>query len=350
MTAKHDGTTPTTKASIALLILTVCLLACDRSGLSFDGERYAASLARVLEQPMGEIEVISRPKLPRVRELHVDIEPINIGLLDFLSLGECELQQIVAEQNSSLGRFAADSRLLEHDVLFIQLAGQCIAQLPAESELAKTLEQARAEKRLHLGKRLWNAILAGPEYRLFWQVELADYPERIDSRVEFALQQLDRSVTDIMQGRQTDWQSMEHSLEVLRNGEGGALLESWRLVSMQLDLATELLTARATRRPLCFADMVNPKAEIFRNVVLTSFVGGIQKDLAVLNRRYYDLLVPIRNIEQQLKAEETDQYRLFRQQRDEMLQSARGSVNAHVAALRPLMVQCSFLPELIEDD
>ncbi|MGK0336470.1 MAG: hypothetical protein ACJAXW_001632 [Candidatus Azotimanducaceae bacterium] len=306
-------------------------------------------MARVLDQPIGDVEVMSRPKLPKVRELHQEIESINIDLLDFLQLGECELQQVVAEQNSSLGRFAAESQLLVHDVMFIELAGQCIARLSAESELAKTLEQAREDKRRNLGKRLWNAILAGPEYRLFWQVELADYPERIDSRVEFALQQLDQSVTDIMMGRQTDWRSMEHSLEVLRNGEGGALLESWRVVSMQLDVATELLKARAVRRPLCFAGMVNPKAEIFRTVVLNTFVSGIQRDLAVLNRRYYDLLVPIRNIERQLEHEETEHYQRYRQQRDKMLEVARGSVTAHVAALEPLMVQCGFLPELIEE-
>lgn len=327
-----------------MLLLTVCLLACDQAGLSSEVEKYTAALARVLDQPVGQIDVIIRPKLPMVRELHREIEPIQIDLLDFFQLGECELQQVVAEQNSSLGRFAAESQLLARDVQFIQLADQCIARLSAQSELAKTLEQAREEKRRNLGKRLWNAILAGPEYRLFWQVDLSDYPERIDSRVEFALQQLDRSIAEITLDRQTDWGSMEDSLEVLRNGEGGALLESWRIVSMQLDLATELLKARAARRPLCFADMTNSKAEIFRNVVLTSFIGGIQKDLAVLNRRYYDLLVPIRNIERQLKNEETEQYRLFRQQRDEMLEDARASVNSHVAALQPLMVQCGFLP------
>ena len=330
-------------------MLTLCLFACSRTGLTFDVERYAVSLARVLDQPIGDANVVSRPKLPKVRELHQEIEPINIDLLDFLQLGECELQQVVAEQNSSLGRFAAESRLLALDVLFIQLASQCIARLSAESELAKTLEQARVEKRRNLGKRLWNAILAGPEYRLFWQVELADYPERFDSRVEFALQQLDTSITDIMMGRETDWRSMEHSLEVLRNGEGGALLESWRVVSMQLDLATEVLKARAVRRPLCFADMVNPKAEIFRTVVLDTFVGGVQGDLAVLNRRYYDLLVPIRNIERQLEHVETESYQRFRQQRDKMLEAARASVTAHVAALRPLMVQCGFLPQPIEE-
>ena len=348
MTSRYDGTSPKAKASIALLMMSLCLYACDQSGLASDVEQYARTLARVLDQPMGEAELISRPKFPQIRELHQEIEPINIDLLDFLQLGECELQQVVAEQNSSLGKFAAESQLLARDVLFIQLVDQCIARLPDESELVQTLEQARVDKQRSLGKRLWNAILAGPEYRLFWQVDLTDYPQRFDSRVEFALQQIDKSVTEIMAGRQTDWGSMEDSLEVLRNGEGGALLESWRVVAMQLDLATEVLKARATRRPLCFADMVNPKAEIFRTVVLDTFVGGVQRDLAVLNRRYYDLLVPMRNIERQLEHEETEGYQRFRQQRDKLLEHARGSVKAHVAALQPLMVQCGFLPGPIE--
>jgi len=253
---------------------------------------------------------------------------------------------VVAEKNSSLGKFAPVSRLLAQDVLFISLANRCYERLPPNAELAVLLRRAASGKQRTLDKRIWNGILGGPEYRRFWQVDLSNYPERFDSRVEIALTEIESIVVALQMGKlDIDWHSLEAALEVLRNGEAGALVESWRQVAIYLDKATQLTLARAARRPLCFPNMNNPKADIFRNVVLELFIQGLQKDIAILNRRYYDIMIPLRRIEERLDEAEPESYRQFRLNRDKLLELARGSVSDHVAVLEPLMVQCGFLPQ-----
>lgn len=353
MTQNRDGIRKI-RASVALLLGLVLLASCAKTGLEADLDQYTSRLARALEQPVVEkavqgvaqSEAPKRLALPAARALSQPISPITIGLLDFLQLGDCELQQAVAEKNSSLGKFASVSRLLAQDVLFISLADRCYEMLPPEAELAVLLRRASSEKQGSLNKRIWNGILAGPEYRRFWQIELSNYPERFDSRVEIALGEIESIVVALQAGkRDIDWHLLETALEVLRNGEAGALVESWRQVAIYLNRATQLTRARAARRPLCFPDMNNPKAEIFRNVVLEHFIRGLQKDIAILNRRYYDILIPLRRIEKRLEAVEPESYRQFRLDRDRLLEVARASVPEHVAALEPLMVQCRFLPQ-----
>jgi hypothetical protein len=96
--------------------------------------------------------------------------------------------------------------------------------------------------------------------------------------------------------------------------------------------------------------MVSPDSEIFRNVVMQEFIGGIQRDAAILNRRYFDVILPLQQLEAQLQSVEPDAYRAFRMDRDQMLQVSKRSLENHVAALRPLMMQCGFLPESNNDE
>lgn len=336
--------------AIGITVMTCLLISCSDDHLANDLNDYGAKLQRVLDQTLPEGSEVNRPLLPTKRDLQHKLTPLNIDLLDFFELGRCELQQVIAQRNSSLGKFAADSTLLAQDVRFIQLTSDCLTQLDQDSELTSTLEAAVEQKQQELDQRLWNALFAGPEYREFWHANLDRYPEQIDSRVEFALQSILTVVGDIQAGRDADLDAFETSLEVLRNGEAGALLESWRLVEQHLDRASELLRNRFERRPLCFKGMSNPDADIFRNVVLQDFIAGIQKNVAILNRRYYDVVLPLRQLEQRFENEETAAYRTFRLARDERLHAARQSVEDHVAALRPLMVQCGFLPAAREHD
>ncbi|MFT4676497.1 MAG: hypothetical protein ACI831_000488 [Candidatus Azotimanducaceae bacterium] len=348
--AKSDDWIRKVTAAVLLLAGFVLLASCTKTGLKTDLDQYTRRLARALDQPVVQEVVQSeapeRLILPAPRGLSQAIDPITINLLDFLQLGDCELQQAVADKNSSLGMFSSVSRLLAQDVLFISLANRCYESLPSNAELAVLLRRAASEKQATLDKRIWNGILAGPEYRRFWQIDLSDYPERFDSRVEIALMEIESVVVALQIGkRDIDWHSLEAALEVLRNGEAGALVESWRQVAIYLDMATRLTQARTARRPLCFPNMNNPKAEVFRNVVLELFIQGLQKDIAILNRRYYDIMIPLRRIEERLEETEPESYRQFRLDRDKLLELARGSVSEHVAVLEPLMVQCGFLPK-----
>lgn len=70
----------------------------------------------------------------------------HIGLLDLTRLGHCRLGNLIASQNSSLGKVAAPSVYLTYHLEFIKAAPACIQTL-GDPELAGVLEKELQSKR-----------------------------------------------------------------------------------------------------------------------------------------------------------------------------------------------------------
>ncbi len=315
---------------------------------SFEGAYldYIDRLERVLEQEAGQLETPVYERYPTLRDVVRDVPGINIDLFEFLQLGECQLQQAVAEKNRSLGKLAPSSIALKQDIEFILLSRDCIDQLD-DDDLKKALEAGLQHKRRYLSAMLWNAIFAGEEYRDFWSITAATYPHVAESKTEGALNTLiSQSEIVLRQERLENFNptAFEEALHVLRSGGAGALLDHWRTTTRSLQLATQILVSRAEARPLCFKDMRSPKAEYFRNVVLDKFVGGLQEDIAVLNQRYYAVILPTQKLESLFDDLETPTYKTYRVARDADFQRGLMEVKRHVDAIQPLMVQCGFIP------
>lgn len=333
------------------MALVVTLWGCSNDSFEHRLKDYNARLERVLEQAPTAQASAHKPRFPAKRALVHEIPGIDIDLFDFLKLGDCHVQSVIAEKNSSLGRFAVPSIALAQDVAFIRGVEQCLTTLAISEEhdqLITTLKSAQEQKLRDLPKRAWNALFAGDEYRQFWTRETGDYPANIESRLPLALNALQKNMA-ALDSKTTlptfDAEEFEAALNILRSGEAAALLDSWTLVLTHLNQGSSIVDTRAKSRPLCFEDMRNPKAEIFRNVVIDRFVAGLQKDIATLNQRYYEVLLPLRRLEEQFQAVETPAYAVFRRDRDALLAEAIGAVKSHVAAVEPLMVQCGFIPE-----
>ncbi len=323
------------------------LLGCTDNALENRLEDYNTRLERVLEHPPGLTMAPAKPMLPPKRALLHDIPAVDIDLFEFLKLGDCALQSAIAEKNSSLGKFAAASVALEQDVTFILLVEQCLTMLEDE-QLIQTLESALSHKLRYLDQRAWNAIFAAEEYREFWSQMPDDYPASTESRLPFALSALQKNLNALKTREDLtdfDAKEFEAALQILRSGEAAALLNSWHLVLTHLSRGTSIVSGRASARPLCFEGMRNPKADIFRNLVLDKFIAGLQKDIAVLNQRYYEVIVPLQALEQVLQDVQTPAYEAFRLSRDETFLQGLETVRRHVAAVEPLMVQCGFIPE-----
>ena len=323
------------------------LSGCAKPSLSGSIEDYSARLARVLEQDAPSSFKTDPPKFPTRRELIRQIPNIDIDLFDFLKLGDCELQSVVAERNSSLGKFAADSVKLKQDIDFILLVGSCIDSIE-DPDLQETLGEALAHKQRHLSSVLWNAMIAGPEYNELWTNKRITYPHVTESELQGALSTLQTQAEIVLTQQQLetfDAEEFEQALSVLRSGEAAALLVSWIAVKDQLSVATKIVDGRVDRRPLCFDGMRSQNAEFFRNVVFEKFIAGIQRDVAVLNQRYYEVVQPLQALEAMFVKIETEAYRDYRNTRDERFIHGIDSVKAHVDAIQPLMMQCGFLSD-----
>lgn len=329
-----------------LLITCGLLTACSQPSLEGHLTDYAQRLARVLDQDLPEQPALTLLAFPGKREMRKPLPQTDIDLFEFLKLGNCELQGVIADKNSSLGRFAPESRALQQDIDFILLSETCLTQID-DQDLINTLTAARDEKLAALPVRLMHATLAGPEFRALWTSSDVAYPHVAESRLQGALSVI-QTQSDIVLSQQDlqafDIEALERALEVLRTGEAGALLANFQITAHHLALGTEVVKARAARRPLCFEGMRGQQAEFFRNVVLEKFVAGIQRDMAVLNQRYYEVIGPLQQLEQRFTDAETESYKAYREQRDAAFAQGLAAVKNHVDALQPLMLQCGFIP------
>jgi len=333
--------------TLILILLTGCS---GGSALDQNLDDYLLRLARSLEQtPLLAAEAIDpNLNLPRPRALQIPLATASLNLLEFVELSQCELHRVIAARNSSLGKLAVPSQDLLQQLDFLKHVDSCLALITEDNpELAEKLRSAAADKQQALPTYLWRATLGGKEFRAFWSRDLndSDYPNNADSRTDFALTRLNQITQDILDGDyDVDAIEFHDALAVLRNSEGGALLHGWSRTQRAMDNARQLMVARLNRQPLCYPNMVNSQARIFRTVITDYFVNQVQPIIAELNRRYYDIMPRVRELEMRLSGVEPQAYRDYRQQRDALLSQEHDSVAQHIRAAAPLLEQCGFLP------
>jgi hypothetical protein len=336
--------------SVSLVVLILALLTGCNGGGALDQrlDDYLQRLARSLDQTLLHAEAPADLELPRPRALQIPLKTASLNMLEFVELSQCELHRVIAARNSSLGKLAVPSQDLLQQLDFLKHVDNCLALINDESpELAEKLRRASIDKQQALPTYLWRATLGGTEFRAFWSHDSSDtdYPANADSRTDFALTHLNQITQGILDGNyDVDAVKFHEALAVLRNREGGALQHGWSRAHVAMDSARRLMTERLDRQPLCYPGMVNHQARIFRTVITDYFVKQVQPLLAALNRRYYDIMPRVRQLENRLAGAEPAAYRDYRLQRDAQLDQAHASVVQHIRQAAPLLEQCGFLP------
>src|SRR5690606_22489725 len=80
----------------------------------------------------------------------------EISMIDFLALFGCELQMVIGERTSGLGRVMHPGTRLEYEVRFLETATVCLQTLDNKTRRSK-LQQAIAAKEAGLSRVIWNA-------------------------------------------------------------------------------------------------------------------------------------------------------------------------------------------------
>ncbi|MFT7219620.1 MAG: hypothetical protein ACI8Z1_001235 [Candidatus Azotimanducaceae bacterium] len=306
---------------------------------------YKTRLARTLEMQVPELIKPTHHTFPRIRELNGETESSNVNLFEFLSLNDCELQTVVAEKNSSLGKQASLSIQLVSELDFLRLAEICLPLIEkSKQKLAQKLREVMEEKQKQLGYHIWRATLAGPEFRALWQYDVRSRYQSDPALIE-ALNLLNADIGRWLGGDfSVDSHAIERRLEIVQTGHGGALLFGWQSLAIELDAASFIASQRLTKGAWC-ADGYRPEsAEIFNGVVKRYFIAGVQQKVAVMNRASLELDTTIGAMESQLAFAESPTYRQWRAQRSEIIELGKASMVAHAKALEPLMRPCGFLP------
>ena len=171
-------------------LLFICLLvlgACTPGdyGLALQAD-YLQRLNNVLEggtiAPFDKNE-LTRYRMPPRRERLQQIADVRIGLLDLvLDVRRCpELQQLISQRNSILGKQLVASRRLAYEGDLLRAIDACLPHLSAErdQELRTTLGDLAVEKRRQLPRVFWNALNASAEVERY--LRFADQALAVDA-------------------------------------------------------------------------------------------------------------------------------------------------------------------------
>lgn len=342
---------PARAGVLFLALLALAVAGCSRSGPEAAYEEYVGRLARTLsvaapDQPATPAVAA----LPAPRELHLEIQPGNLGALDFLALSGCAVQITIGKRNSSLGRLARDSQRLLLELEYLQLAPACIdyQRKQGKDELADTLERAWKLKRRQLPASIYNATLGSGEYRQFWKKpagEAADYPANTSSAVIASLEAINGHARRWLAGDfSADNREFELLLGEVATGDGGALLQALAAQDAALAAANRVGQERMERGPLCSPEIRPAAADILPNVIRKYFIEGIQPHSAALNRRLQDLIPPVGALEQMLRTALPLPYRQWSEQRDAELARWANAPRRHVELLQDIQRPCGTNP------
>lgn len=145
------------------LMLTGCWLTGERE---HQADAYVAMLGEALAVAPQTSSIPTVEPLPRSRHRRLELPELDMGLVDFLSLYGCDLQVVIGERTSVLGRVAHPGTRMEYHLRFLEAADDCLPKVESESR-SKALREARAARAESLPMALWNGIWASDEMARF---------------------------------------------------------------------------------------------------------------------------------------------------------------------------------------
>ena len=330
--------------------LTLLLGACSNNSGEAILSDYEARLSRTLNLTVPALEIPEAPRKPRAEALQLELKNTDIGTLDFLALTGCELQITIGKRNSSLGKLAAPSQRLLLDLEFLRHAPACITHLKAEAdrgELVTLLEQSQTLKQQQLAQQIYNATLAGPEWHQFWKSQNipAGYPS--DTTSDQLLQALD-AITEMasnwLEGNYTaDNALFEAHLNTLRSGDGGVILTATQLGQKFFTRWNASLGEYAQQQGC--TPITNSTKTILETVIAKYFAGGVQQWLAPIMSRADSIEEASNRLEALLSQASSEQYELWRNERDNYIQSTKAQTVTHVKTLKLVLEPCQTRTE-----
>lgn len=267
-------------------------------------DEYVERVARVLETEP-ELSAIDSPThIPRRRDRVLTMPELELGMLDFLSLYGCELQFVVGEKNSVMGKVMQPLNRLRYELRFIRAAQDCIPETEDE-DLVEVLNEAIASKRETLPIAIWNATWGVEEIETLFTLAKGYYPVQSEGNPVADLardsDRMNQVVGALLVENALEENAQESSLEFAgavqqrwqAEYRAGQLINSAALVKTRLNDATALLQQRIQQRPLCLKGKPNNQAEIVQSMFFSVYIEKIQPYMSDLRRARVELIEPL---------------------------------------------------------
>ena len=283
---------------LRLTFSTLLISGCINSDPATDlVETYASRTANAIEKPF-DLHLLKTaelyPTLPPRRERLAPIEPIREGLLELLDLRHCNLMQLVAERNTSLGRVATGSQRLIYELEFFPAAKTCIRDLeknPDRQEMVANLKSIVEIKSASLPNQIWNSIYTSPEMEQHFSLGELPLPPNTPGLIAPITPTLERFAQIAALTQQSNWQTpdditnLESHFETLYRSQFGAQwLASMALLTQTLEQTANAIELKLQGRPICFNRQQNNQSKILWNVFMNFYVNSLQPYIAQVEK------------------------------------------------------------------
>lgn len=339
-----------------LLLASVMLFGCDPFSVPDSMlDEYVQRLARVLEIDVSLSEPAEAVRLPRRRDRVLAMPELDMNVLDFLSLYGCQLQYVVGEKNSIMGRVMQPLNRLRYEISFIRTAEDCLPTLDNKA-LARKLKKAIASKRSSLPVAVWDATWGVEEIESLLTFAKGALPVEPDTagltRSASDLAYLEQVVGDLLAGDLSV--SLERVGKVhqrwLSDHSAGEAINSARQLIARLRDATRLIDRRLEQRPVCLDGKPSAQFAAVKGVFFKIYVGKVQSYLGQVQRARESIIKPLKQLAQRQKPVMPEAFQTF--YRTDLADEGSSSLwwqldqatRAHTKAWQRLLGQCGQGP------
>jgi len=318
-------------------------------------DEYVKRLGHVLDVEPKYSDLIHIERLPRPRDRKLSIPETDINMLDFLALYGCELQFVVGEKNSIMGRVMQPLNSLRYELRFIEAARACLPKIDNEKLKRKVLK-AIETKQHSLSLFIWNATWGTDEIANLLSLSNGLYqPEQSQHEISKYTNDVNYLVDVIRK-----LQNGEYSQELLYMGEvqqswqygsrAGQLQNSGKLLVTRLEDATKILKQRTHQKPLCAQGKPNNQARVLESMFFSVYIAKVQPYMAHVNRgaeQLFEALAELAQIQQEVMPDDFQSYydNSLRWNNDHGLWGEyQQRVEEHTKAWQDLLEQCGLRP------
>ncbi|WP_292400719.1 MULTISPECIES: DUF3080 family protein [unclassified Methylophaga] len=318
-------------------------------------DEYVKRLANVLDVEPVYSDLIDIERIPRPRERRLSIPEHDINMLDFLSLYGCELQFVVGEKNSILGRVMQPLNNLRYELRFIEASQQCLVEIKSDS-LRTKLAQVIEIKKQYLPRVIWNATWGTDEIAQLMSLSSGLYdPEQSQYEISSYSQDIvyvNKRVQRLLQGQYE--QDLEYMGEIQQRWQygsrAGQLQNSARLLISRLDDGTQILKQRIEQKPLCVQGRLNTQAKILESMFFKVYIEKVQPYMSAVNSGADQLFQPLARLAQMQKEVMPQTFNAYYQQtlnvdnKQNIWTLYQQRIKEHTEAWQDLLEQCGLRP------
>lgn len=261
-------------------------------------DEYVERVARVLDL---DFELSERPpasNLPRRRDRQLPMPELDMGMLDFLSLYGCELQYVIGEKNSVMGKVMQPLNRLRYELRFIEAGNDCLPEVSRDG-VRESLEEAIASKKKTLPVVLWNATWGVEEMESLFTLAKGDYPVAPEGNpvLDLALDanRLNEVTENLLSGDLSPSLDFVGAVQQRWQAEyrAGQLINSARLLIARLNDASALLQQRLEARPLCLDGKPNNQSDIVQSMFFSVYIEKVQPYMGDVRQASDQLIDPL---------------------------------------------------------